>query len=62
MAPQTQVVIPLDKHLFINGAVGVMTRGAALPQCFVFKHAGSRLFPVTLSANRAASAHKGAGR
>lgn len=61
MAPQAEVVIPLNKHLFINGAVGVVARGAALPQGFVFKHAGSRLFPVTLSANRAASTHQDAG-
>jgi len=61
MAPQAEVVIPLNKHLFINGAVRVVARGAALPQGFVFKHMRSRFFPVTLSADRAAPAHKGAG-
>ena len=61
MAPQAKVVIPLNKHLFINGAVRVVARGAALPQGFVFKHMGSRLFLVALSAHRAASTHQGAG-
>jgi hypothetical protein len=61
MAAQTQVIIPLDQHFFIDGAVRVVARGASLPQGFVFKNLGSRLFLVALSANRAASTHQGAG-
>ncbi len=61
MAPQTQIIIPLDEHLFIDGAVRVVARGAALPQGFVFKNLGSRLFLVAISANRAASTHQGLG-
>jgi hypothetical protein len=50
MAAQTQIVVRLRQHLFVDGAVRLMTRGAAFPQGFVLENKTSRLFPMTVCA------------
>ena len=48
MAPQTKIVVTYDEELFIDGAVGLMTRWAAFTKGLMFVHAGSGLFSVAL--------------
>ena len=37
MAPQAKVGIGLHKHLVVDGAVRLMTRGASFPQSFMLE-------------------------
>jgi len=48
VALQTKVIIPLDQHLGIERAVGVMASRAALAQRFVFKNERPGLVTVAL--------------
>ena len=50
MASQAQVVVCLREHLFVNGTMRLMTRGAAFTQGLVLENKTPRLFAMTIRA------------
>jgi hypothetical protein len=50
MAAQAQIIVRLRQHLFVDGAVRLMTRGATFPQGLMLENKTSRLFPMTIRA------------
>ena len=54
---QAQIRIGIDEQLGIDRTVGLVTRGAALPQSGMFENERMRLFPVTLGASFVQARH-----
>jgi hypothetical protein len=48
VAFQTQIVVALVEHLLVDRTMGVVTHGASLTQCLVFKYMRPGLLAVTL--------------
>ena len=59
MTFEAKVVIPLNEHFFVHGAVWIMAGGAAFTDCFVFENKGAALGGVALHAGVLFGRHAG---
>ena len=58
MAPETKVRIPLSEQLLINGPVGGVAHGAALPQSRMFENEGPGLLTMAGGAGLVGARHR----
>jgi hypothetical protein len=62
VAFQAKVIVAFNEQFGVDGAVGIVTNGAAFAESFVFKNVGAGLLAMTLSAGFIEATHGEAAR